>query len=88
MPPLVNLGAFVLWEVSAQGDFLLCWELRWDAPLEAHTGILLGCCYWVFLVILEHGAVLQALSAPLPCFDVCRSPLRHCRRYFGGHQAI
>jgi hypothetical protein len=58
---LVNLGAFVLWEVPAQRDFLLCWDLHWAAPLEAHTGILLGCCYWVFVVILEHGAVLQAL---------------------------
>ncbi len=85
---LVNLGAFVLWEVPAQKDFLLCWELHWAAPLEAHTGILFGCCYWVFLVIPEHGVVLDALSGPLPSFDVCHSPLQPRGRYFGGCQAI
>jgi hypothetical protein len=74
---LVNLGAFFLWEVPAQRDFLLCWELRWAAPLEAHMGILLGRYYRVFVVILERGAVLHGLSGPLPCFDVCRSPSRH-----------
>ncbi len=85
---LVNLVAFVLWEVPAQRDFLLCWELHWAAPLEAHMEILVGCCYWVFMVILERGAVLHVSLGPLPCFDVRRSPLRHRGRYFGGHQAI
>ncbi len=85
---LVNLGAFVLWEVPTQRDFSLCWELRWAAPLEAYMGILLGCCYRVFVVILEHGAVLHALLGPLPCFDVSRGPSRHHGRYFGGCQAI
>ncbi len=85
---LVNLGAFVLWEVPAQKGFLLCWELCWAAPLEAHMGNLLGCCYRVFVVILEHGAVLHGLSGPLPCFDVCCIPSQHRGRYFGGRQAI
>jgi hypothetical protein len=85
---LVNLGVFILWEVPAQRDFLLCLELRWAAPLEVHTGILLGCCYRVFVVILECGAVLRVLAGPLPCLDVCCSPLRHHGRYFGGCQAI
>ena len=61
---LVNLGAFVLWEVPPQRDFLLCWKLRWAAPLEVHTGISLGCCYQVFVVILERGAVLHMLLGP------------------------
>ncbi len=85
---LVTLGAFVLWEVPAQRDLLLCWELCWAAPLEAHMGILLGCCYRVFVVILEHGAVLHVLLGPLPCFYVCPSHSRRRGRYFGGRRAI
>ncbi len=85
---LVHLGAFVLWEVPAQKDFLLCWGIHWAALLEAHVEIAVECCYCAFLVIPAHEGVLHALLGPLSCVGVCRSTLPPCEIYFRGCQAI